>query len=74
MDQGLAVCPGKECTDKVCVDDIREGVTSLREPMDVIPQGFARLLLIALKVLGVSWADSFPWKFPTKTLLRSAQS
>ena len=37
MDQGLAVCPRKECADDVSVDDIREGVASLREPVDVIP-------------------------------------
>ena len=36
VDQGLAVCPRKECADDVCVDDIREGVSSLRKPMDVI--------------------------------------
>ena len=37
MDQGLAGRPGEECADDVCVDDIREGVASLGEPMDVIP-------------------------------------
>ena len=35
--QGLAVHPREECADDVCVDDIREGVASLGEPMDVIP-------------------------------------
>ena len=35
--QGLTVCPREECADDVCVDDIREGVTSLGESMDVIP-------------------------------------
>ena len=38
MDQGLAGRPGEECADDVCVDDIREGVASLREPTDVTPQ------------------------------------
>ena len=36
VDQGLAGCPGEECTDDVRVDDIREGVASLGEPLDVI--------------------------------------
>ena len=36
VDQGLAGCPREECTDDVRVDDIREGVASLGEPMDVI--------------------------------------
>ena len=39
VDQGLASCPGEECADDVRVDDIREGVASLGEPMDVIPHG-----------------------------------
>ena len=60
MDQGLAVCPRKECADDVCVDDIREGVASLREPTDVILQGLARLLLTAFEVLGVTRADIRP--------------
>ena len=36
VDQGLIGHPGEECADDVCVDDIREGVASLGEPMDVI--------------------------------------
>ena len=44
----------------VCVDDIREGVASLREPMDVIPQGLVGLLLTALEVPGVPRADIHP--------------
>ena len=48
VDQGLAVCPGEECADDVCIDDIREGVASFGEPTDVIPQGLAGLLLAAL--------------------------
>ena len=35
--QGLAGCPKEECADDVGVDDIREGVASLGEPVDVIP-------------------------------------
>ena len=54
MDQGLVGRPGEECADDVCVDDIREGVASLGEPMDVILQGLIGLLVIALEVLGVS--------------------
>ena len=53
MDQGLTISPEKECADDVRVNDIREGVASLREPMDVIPQGLVGLLLVALEVLGV---------------------
>jgi len=37
MDQGLTGCPREECADDVHVNDIREGVASLGEPMDVIP-------------------------------------
>ena len=29
VDQGLAGCPGEECADDVCVNDIRKGVTLL---------------------------------------------
>ena len=64
MDQGLAVCPGKECADDVYVDDIKEGVALLREPMDVILQGLAGLLLIALEVPGVPRADVRPLEIP----------
>ena len=37
MDQGLIVCPREESADDVCIDDIREGVTILGKPTDVIP-------------------------------------
>ena len=37
VDQGLAVHPREERADDVCVDNIREGVASLGEPVDVIP-------------------------------------
>ena len=60
MDHGLAVCPGEERADDVCVDNIREGVALLGEPADVILQGLAGLLLAALEVLGVSRADIRP--------------
>ena len=66
MDQGLVVCPGKECADDIRVDDIREGVASLRELADVIPQGLIGLLLIALEVLGVSRVDVHPLESPDK--------
>ena len=36
VDQGLAGCPGEECADDVCINDIREAVASLAEPADVI--------------------------------------
>ena len=64
MDQGLAGCPEEECADDVRVDDIRDGVTSLGEPADVIPQGLAGLLLAALEVLGVPRADICPLEIP----------
>ena len=32
----------------------------MREPTDIIPQGFTGLLLVALEVLGVSRADIRP--------------
>ena len=60
VDQGLACCPGEECVDDVCIDDIREGVASLGEPTDVILQGLTGLLLAALEVLGVTRADICP--------------
>ena len=62
MDQGLAGRLEEECTDDVCVDDIREGVVLLGEPTDVIPQGLAGLLLATLEVPGVSRADIRPLK------------
>ena len=37
VDQGLVGCPGKECADDIHIDDIRERVASLGEPIDVIP-------------------------------------
>ena len=37
VDQGLVGRPREECTNDIHVDDIREGVASLGEPMDVIP-------------------------------------
>ena len=37
VDKGLTVHPGEERADDVYVDDIREGVASLGQPMDVIP-------------------------------------
>ena len=64
MDQGLALSHGKECADDVRVNDIREGVASLREPTDVISQGFTVLLLIALEVPGVPQADVRPLEIP----------
>ena len=39
-------------------------VASLGEPMDVSPQGLVGLLLVALEVLGVSWADVRPLEIP----------
>ena len=60
VDQGLAGHPREECADDVHVNDIREGVASLGEPTDVIPQGLARLLLAALEVPRVTRADIFP--------------
>ena len=60
MDEGLTGRPREECADDVCVDDIREGVASLGEPMDVILQGLTGLLLVDLEVLRVSRADIRP--------------
>ena len=66
MDQGLTVHPGEKCTDDVCVNDIRDGVASLGEPVDVIPQGLAGFLLAALEVPGVSRADIRPLEISDK--------
>ena len=57
MDQGFTGGPGEECADDIHVDDIKEGVASLGESADVIPQGLVGLLLEALEVPGVSRAD-----------------
>ena len=57
MDQRLATCVGKESADHVGVDDVDEGVALLGEAVDVILKGLAALLLAALEVPGVSWAD-----------------
>ena len=64
MDQGLVVSPEKECADDIRINDIREGVASLREPTDVIPQGLVGLLLTALEVPGVSRANVRPLEIP----------
>ena len=37
VDQGLTGCSREERTDDISVDDIKEGVASLGEPLDVIP-------------------------------------
>ena len=37
VDQGLIGCPKEECANDIRVDDIRKGIASFREPMDVIP-------------------------------------
>ena len=60
MDQGLTGHPREECADDVHVDDIREGVASLGEPADEIPQGLAGLLLAAPEVPGVTRANIRP--------------
>ena len=60
VDQGLIGRSGEECADNVHVDDIKEGVASLGEPMDIILQGFTGLLLAALEVPGVTRADICP--------------
>ena len=66
MDQGLTGCPKEECADDVYVDDIRNRVAPLREPMDVVPLGLLGLLLAALQVLGVPWADIHLLEIPNK--------
>ena len=50
----------------VRIDNIREGVASLGEPMDVIPHGLAGLLLAALEVPGVTRADIRPLEISNK--------
>ena len=69
VDQGLVVCPEEECADDVCVDDIREGVASLGEPANVVPQGLAGLLLATLEVLGVPRANICPLEIPDEDTL-----
>ena len=66
MDQGLTDRPREECADDLHVNDIREGVASLGEPTDVIPQGLTRLLLAALEVLGVTRVDIHPLEISDK--------
>ena len=64
MDQGLAGRPREECADDVCVDDIREGVASLGEPTNVIPQGLVGLLLATLEVPRVPGAHICALEIP----------
>ena len=52
------------------VNDIREGVASLGEPMDVISQGLAGLLLVALELPGVPRADIRPLEVPNEDPLK----
>ena len=60
MDQGLEGRPKEGCTDDIHIDDIREGVALLGEPMDVVPLGLAGLLLATLEVLGIPRTDICP--------------
>ena len=60
MDQGLTGHPREECADDVRVDDFREGVASLEEPTDVVPQGLVGFLLATLEVTGVPRVDIRP--------------
>jgi hypothetical protein len=69
VNEGLAGGPKQECTNDVCVDDIRQRVALPGEPVNVVPQGLARLLLAALEVLGVSGAHIRPLEFPDEDLL-----
>ena len=73
VDQHLATCSGEDSTDHVGVDDVREGVALFGEMTDVIPDGLATLLIAALEVTRVAWADVLPWKLPTNLFRRSAQ-
>jgi hypothetical protein len=73
VNEGLAGGPKQECTNDVCVDDIRQRVALPGEPVNVVPQGLARLLLAALEVLGVFERTYVPYKFSTKNCLSSAQ-
>ena len=66
VDQGLTGYSREECANDIHVDDIREGVASLGEPTDVIPQGLAGLLLAALEVPGVPRVDIRPLEIPDK--------
>jgi hypothetical protein len=49
MNRGLAGGLREECTDGVCVDDVRERIALLEELADVVPEGLARLLLQPLR-------------------------
>ena len=60
VDQGFTGHPREECADDIRIDDIREGVALLGEPMDVISQGLVGLLLAALEALGITRADIRP--------------
>ena len=66
MDQRLTGCLGEERADDVRVDDIRKGVASFQEPMDVISLGLVGLLLAALEVPGVTRADICPLEISDK--------
>jgi hypothetical protein len=37
VNEGLAGGPGEERADNVCVDDVREGIALLGEPMNIVP-------------------------------------
>jgi hypothetical protein len=37
VNEGLAGGPEEECADNVCIDDVREGIALLGEPMNIVP-------------------------------------
>jgi hypothetical protein len=53
VNEGLAGGPREERANNICVDDVRERIALLREPVEVISHRLARLLFAALEVLGV---------------------
>jgi hypothetical protein len=68
VNDGLAGGPKEDCTDDICINDVREGIALLGEPVDVVPQGLTRLLFEALEVPGVFGAHVRPLEIPNEDL------
>jgi hypothetical protein len=54
VNEGLAGGPREERVDNICINDVKERIAWLGEPVDVVPQGLAKLLFVALEILRVS--------------------
>jgi hypothetical protein len=69
VNEGLAGGPSQVCANDIYIDDVRQRVALPGKPVDVVPQGFARLLLAALVVSRVFGVHVHPLEVPNENLL-----